>query len=379
MTTVFVPKETRAGETRVALSPETARRLRQAKVELVVESGAGAAAGFPDAVFAAAGARLGTAWESDLVLKVQPPSEAEAGRLRAGAILVSFLQPHRELGLVATLRARNVTAFAMELVPRISRAQPMDALSSQATVAGYKAVLLGAAHLKKMCPLLMTAAGTVPPARVVVFGAGVAGLMAIATARRLGCVVEATDVRMAAKEQVESLGGRFITVPGAADMEGAGGYAREQSEDDLRRQREEVAKRVAEADLVITTAQIPGKKAPVLVSREMVRSMKPGAVVVDLALESGGNCELSELDRIVEKEGVTLVGVANLAATVPQHASELYAKNVLALVKLFVDKEGKLALNEFKDEVLAGCRLTHAGEVHHAPTAEALLAAGGAR
>lgn len=372
MTTVFVPKETRAGETRLALSPETAKRLVQAKLELVVEPGAGVAAGFPDALLAAAGARAGTAWDADLVLKVQPPSEAEAGRLRSGAVLVSFLQPHRELALVARLRERNVTALAMELVPRISRAQPMDALSSQATVAGYKAVLLGATHLKKMCPLLMTAAGTVPPAKVVVFGAGVAGLMAIATARRLGCVVEATDVRMAAKEQVESLGGRFISVPGAADMEGAGGYAKEQSEEFLRRQREEVAKRVAEADLVITTAQIPGKKAPVLVSREMVRSMKPGAVIVDMAVESGGNCELSELDQVVVREGVTLVGIANLAASVPQHASELYAKNVLALVKLFVDKEGKLALKDFEDEVLAGCRLTHGGEVHHGPTAQAL-------
>jgi NAD(P) transhydrogenase subunit alpha len=379
MTIVFVPKESRPGETRVALSPETAKRLCQARLELVVEPGAGAAAGFNDAVYAAAGARTGSAWEADLVLKVQPPSAVEAGRLRAGAVLVSFLAPHRELALVSSLRERQVTALAMELVPRISRAQAMDALSSQATVAGYKAVLLGAAHMKKMCPLLMTAAGTVPPARVVVFGAGVAGLMAIATARRLGCVVEATDVRMAAKEQVESLGGRFITVPGAADMEGSGGYAKEQSEDFLRRQREEVAKRVAEADLVITTAQIPGKKAPVLVDRGMVRSMKPGSVVVDLAVESGGNCELSELDRIVEKEGVTLVGVANLPASVPQHASELYAKNVLALVKLFVDKEGKLLLNDFTDEVLAGCRLTHAGEVHHAPTAQALLSAGGVR
>ncbi|HEX6883753.1 MAG TPA: Re/Si-specific NAD(P)(+) transhydrogenase subunit alpha [Planctomycetota bacterium] len=379
MTTVFVPKETRAGETRVALSPETVRRLRQAKLELAFEPGAGAEAGFPDAVYVEAGARAATAWDADLVLKVQPPSVAEVGRLRAGAILVSFLQPHRELAVVAALRERQVTALAMELVPRISRAQAMDALSSQATVAGYKAVLLGATHLGKMCPLLMTAAGTVPPARVVVFGAGVAGLMAIATARRLGCVVEATDVRLAAKEQVESLGARFIEVPGAADMEGAGGYAKEQSEDFLRRQREEVAKRVAEADLVITTAQVPGKKAPVLVSAAMVRAMKPGAVVVDMAVESGGNCELSELDRIVRKEGVTLVGVANLPASVPQHASELYAKNVLALVKLFVDKEGKLALNEFKDEVLAGCRLTHAGEVHHVPTAQALSQAGSAR
>jgi len=376
MTSAFVPKETRAGESRVALSPETAKRLAQARLDLVVESGAGQAAGFPDETLQAAGARIGTAWDSDVVLKVQPPTVQEVGRLREGGILVSFLQPARELEVVAALRARKVTSFAMELVPRISRAQPMDALSSQATVAGYKSVLLGAVHLRKMCPLLMTAAGTVPPAKVVVFGAGVAGLMAISTARRLGCVVEATDVRMAAKEQVESLGGRFITVPGAADMEGAGGYAKEQSEDFLKRQREEVQKRVAEADLVITTAQIPGKKAPVLVDEAMVRSMRPGAVVVDLAVESGGNCAFSKLDEVVEREGVTIVGLGNLPASVPQHASELYAKNVLALVKLFVDKEGKLALNDFKDEILAGCRLTHAGDVGHAPTAEALAKGG---
>ncbi len=381
MTTAFAPKETRPGETRVAVSPETAKRFVQAKVELLVEAGAGLAAGFADEAYRAAGARIvgPEGWTSDVVLKVQPPSVAEAGRMKRGAILVAFLQPHRELEMVAALRTGAITAFGMELVPRISRAQAMDALSSQATVAGYKAVLLGAVHLKKMCPLLMTAAGTVPPAKVVVFGAGVAGLMAIATARRLGCVVEATDVRMAAKEQVESLGARFITVPGGADMEGSGGYAKEQSAEFLERQRAEVGKRVAEADLVITTAQIPGKKAPVLVSAEMVRAMKPGAVIVDLAVESGGNCALSELDKVVEHGGVTLVGIANVPATVPQNASELYAKNVLALVKLFVDKEGKLALNDFKDEVLAGARLTHAGEVQHAPTAEALLAAGRAR
>jgi len=375
MPSVFVPKETRPGETRVAASPETAKRLVQAKLELGIESGAGLAAGFTDQALAAAGARLVGAegWASDLVLKIQPPTPAEAARLKSGAILVSFLQPHRELELVELLRARGVTALAMELVPRISRAQSMDALSSQATVAGYKAVLLGATHLKKMCPLLMTAAGTVPPAKVVVFGAGVAGLMAIATARRLGCKVEATDVRMAAKEQVESLGAAFISVPGAADMEGAGGYAKEQSAEFLARQREEVAKRVVEADLVITTASVPGKKAPLLVSAEIVRAMRRGAVIVDLAVEAGGNCELSERGRVVEREGVTIVGLENLAGTVPQHASELYAKNVLALVKLFLDKAGSIA-PDWNDEVLAGCRLTHAGEVHHAPTAQALAA-----
>jgi NAD(P) transhydrogenase subunit alpha len=379
MLTVFVPRESREGEARVAATPDSVKKLAGPNLRIVLERGAGERAGFPDAAYQKNGAELSgpeLLQQADLVLKVQPPTAAEAARLKQGAILIAFLQPARELELVAELRARGVTALAMELVPRITRAQAMDALSSQATVAGYKAVLLGATHMRKMCPLLMTAAGTVPPAKVVVFGAGVAGLMAIATARRLGCVVEATDVRAAAKEQVESLGGRFITVPGAADMEGAGGYAREQSEDFLRRQREEVARRVAEADLVITTAQVPGKKAPVLVTRDMVRAMKPGAVIVDLAVESGGNCELSERDRVVVKEGVTLVGIANLPSSVPQQASELYARNVLALVRLFLDKEGHVKL-DFADEVLAGCRLTHAGEVHHAPTAEALEAAAG--
>ncbi len=377
MSQVFIPREAREGETRVAATPETAKKLGALGLAVLVQRNAGERAGFPDGAYASAGAQLAgpeALDAADLVLAVQPPADAEARRLKRAAILVSFLQPARELELVALLRDRHVTALAMELVPRITRAQAMDALSSQATVAGYKAVLLGATHLRKMCPLLMTAAGTVPPAKVVVFGAGVAGLMAIATARRLGCVVEATDVRYAAKEQVESLGARFITVPGAADMEGAGGYAKEQSAEFLARQREEVAKRVAAADLVITTAQIPGKKAPVLVTREMVRSMKPGAVIVDLAVESGGNCELSEPDRIVVREGVTLVGIANLPATVPQQASELYARNVLALVKLFKVEAGAIAL-DFGDDVLRGARVTHAGEVHHAPTAEALAVA----
>ena len=373
MTLVFVPREVRPGETRVALSPETAKRFVGLGLEVALEPGAGVPAGLPDALYLENGARLATpedAGAADLVLKVRTPTREEVAGWRADAVVVSLIQPAFHGEEVAALADRGQSTLAMDLVPRITRAQSMDALSSQATVAGYKAMLLGASHLRVLCPLLMTAAGTVPPAKAVVFGAGVAGLMAIATARRLGCVVEATDVRMAAKEQVESLGGRFIEVPGAADMEDAGGYAKEQSEDFLRRQREEVAKRVAEADLVITTAQVPGRKAPVLVNAEMVRSMKPGSVVVDMAVETGGNCELSEPGEIVEKEGVTLVGTANLPATVPLHASELYAKNVLALLKPFV-KEGQLEL-DWADEVLTGCRLTHAGKVWHAPTAEAL-------
>lgn len=249
----------------------------------------------------------------------------------------------------------------------------MDALSSQAMIAGYKAVLLGASHMTKICPMLMTAAGTIPPAKVVVFGAGVAGLMAIATAKRLGAQVEATDLRAASKEQVLSLGARFIEVPGLADMEGQGGYAKEAGEDVLRRQREEVAKRVAVADLVVTTARVPGRKAPVLVNEEMVKSMHPGSVIVDMAVESGGNCALSVEGQTVVRHGVTIVGTANLPATVPLHSSELYAKNILNLVKLFVAKDGQIA-QDFKDEVLAGCLLTHAGEIVHKATAEALSA-----
>jgi NAD(P) transhydrogenase subunit alpha len=360
MVTAFVPKEVRPGETRVAATPETVRRLTQSGVSVEVERGAGAGAWIPDASFEAAGAKLAgaDAWpRAELVLKVQPPTEEEVARLREGAVLVSFLLPGTNERILAALRGRGVHALAMDQIPRITRAQSMDALSSQATIAGYKAVVLGAAHLAKLCPLLMTAAGTIAPARAVVFGAGVAGLQAIATARRLGCLVEATDIRRAAKEQVESLGARFIDVPGAEDMETAGGYAKEVGEDFLRRQREEVAKRVAEADLVITTALVPGRPAPKLVSEAMVRSMRPGSVIVDLAVESGGNCELTSPGEVVVRHGVTLVGISNLPATVPLHASELYAKNVLNLVKLFVDKEGRMA-TDFEDEILAGCLVT---------------------
>jgi NAD(P) transhydrogenase subunit alpha len=371
MTSVFVMKESRPGETRVAASPDSVKRLARAGLEVTVEPGAGTAAGFTDAAFEAAGARaaggagLGGA---DLVLKVGVPSVDEVGRLRPGAVLVSFLLPAAHPEVVAALRERRVHALAMDLVPRITRAQAMDALSSQATVAGYKAVLLGAAEMPVMCPLLMTAAGTVPPAKAVIFGAGVAGLQAIATARRLGCKVEATDVRLAAKEQVESLGAKFIDVPGMEDLEDERGYAREAGEDFLRRQREEVAKRVAEADLVITTAQIPGRPAPRLISEEMLRSMHLGAVVVDLAVESGGNCAHSRPGEVVDFEGVKIVGAANVPASVPRHASELYARNVLNLVQLFVCKEegrkGEL-LTDFADEVVAGCLLTRDGQVVH--------------
>ena len=374
MTTVLVPVEIEPGETRVAASPDTVKRFVKAGLTVEVERGAGAGSRFPDADYEAEGATLVDAgdWSrADLVVKVNAPSLAEIELLRSGVLLVSHVMAARNTDVARALADKGVSVCAMELVPRISRAQSMDALSSQATVAGYKAAVLGAAHLAKMCPLLMTAAGTVAPAKVVVFGAGVAGLQAIATARRLGCVVEATDVRMAAKEQVESLGGRFIEVPGAEDLEDEGGYAKEAGEDFLRRQREEVAKRVADADLVITTAAIPGRKAPVLVSEEMVQSMRGGSVIVDLAVDSGGNCALSEPGQVVVKHGVTLVGTSNLPATVPSDASGLYARNVLNLVKLMLTKEGEFA-PDWTDEVLAGCLLAKDGRITHAATAEIL-------
>ena len=374
MSTAFIPKETAPGETRVALTGDGVKRLVAAGLTVTVEPGAGAQALVSDADYEKNGAKLAgrDAWATaDLVLKVQPPSLEEARRLKRGAVLVSFVYAAANRPLVDALIQGGVSVLAMELVPRITRAQAMDALSSQATVSGYKAVLLAAARSPRMFPLLMTAAGTVPPARVVVFGAGVAGLQAIATAKRLGAVVEATDVRYAAKEQVESLGGRFIEVPGLADLEGAGGYAKEASAEVLAKQRETVAKRVSEADVVITTALVPGKPAPKLVSADMVRAMKPGAVIVDLAVESGGNCELSELGQTVVKHGVTLIGLPNLPASVPVQASELYSKNVYNMTKLMLGEKGALDTS-FKDEVLAGALLAHEGRLCHAATAKLL-------
>jgi NAD(P) transhydrogenase subunit alpha len=366
MAKVFVPKESRPGETRVAATPETVKRLTAAGLEVVVEAGAGEAAYFSDAAYEAAGARLERdgdgAWRSaDAVLKVAPLTVDEAGALRSGAVGVGFLAPYRERETVERLAAGGVTSLAMELVPRITRAQPMDALSSQASIAGYKAALLAAARLPRYFPLLMTAAGTIPPARVVVMGAGVAGLQAIATARRLGAVVEVSDVRAAVKEQVESLGGRFIELPQAESGEGAGGYAREMGEEFLARQRQIVAERVAAADAVVTTALVPGRPAPRLVTAAMAEAMRPGSVVVDLAIEQGGNCELSEADREVVHGGVLVLAPSNLAATVPHHASTLYARNVQALFQLLL-RDGKLAVDP-SDEVVAGCLLTHQGEV----------------
>jgi NAD(P) transhydrogenase subunit alpha len=380
MVKVFIPRERRPGETRVAATPETVRRMVKLGLEPTVERGAGEASLFRDADFEAAGARLASGgaepWQTaDVVLKVAPPEVCEgsheAGRLKPGAVLIGFLAPHRSLEMVRLLAAGGVTSFALELLPRVTRAQPMDALSSQASIGGYKAVLLAAWRLPKYLPLLMTAAGTIKPARVVIMGAGVAGLQAIATAKRLGAVVEVSDVRPAVKEQVESLGGRFIELPLAESGEGQGGYAREMGEDFLRRQREIVERHLAAADVVVTTALVPGKPAPRLITAEAVRAMRPGAVIVDLAVEQGGNCELSVADREVTENGVLILGPSNLAAAMPHDASLLYARNVFALLQLLLDKEGHLA-PDLNDEILAAALLTHAGAVAHRPTAERL-------
>ena len=381
MSTIFVPRETQPGELRVAATPETVKRLVKEGFAVQVAAGAGEAASFADGDYEAAGATIAPngAWPAaDVVVKVAPPTPGEARGLRNESLLVSFLAPHKNLDAVQALAERRVSALAMELVPRITRAQPMDALSSQASIGGYKAVLVAAARLGKYFPLLMTAAGTIRPAKVVIMGAGVAGLQAIATAKRLGAQVEVSDVRAAVKEQVQSLGGKFIELPMQETGEGAGGYAREMGEDFLRKQREIVSRHVAGADVVITTAQVPGKRPPVLLTRAMVEGMRRGAVIVDLAVDSGGaggNCELSAPDREVTHNGVHVLGYTNLPASMPEDASTLYARNVLALL-LSTSKAGAVTL-DLADDVVGPTLLTHAGEVRHEPTA-ALLAAGSA-
>lgn len=369
MPTIFVPKETAPGERRVAAVPETVKRLVGAKMNVEIEAGAGSAAGFPDEAFTAVGGKIAAdpkaSWGSaDAVFKVQAPSADEVRRMKSGAMLFSLLDPFRNLELDKQLAAQGVAAFAMELVPRTTRAQAIDVLSSQASIAGYKAVVIAAARLGKYFPLLMTAAGTIQPARIVIIGAGVAGLQAIATAKRMGAVVEVSDVRPAVKEQVESLGGRFIELPELGSGEGQGGYAKELTPEFLAKQREILSARVHQADVVITTAQVPGKKAPTLLTRAMVEGMKPGGVVVDIAAAQGGNCELTKADEEVVHNGVLILGPSNLAATVPQDASLLYARNLFTLLKLVTTKEGELKLPE-NDEVVDGTLLCKEGKVTH--------------
>ncbi|WP_395668046.1 Re/Si-specific NAD(P)(+) transhydrogenase subunit alpha [Rhodoferax sp.] len=371
---IGVPAETAAGETRVAVTPETAKKLSAQGHTVRVQSGAGVAASVTDAAYAAAGAEVSDAPGAlgcDLVLTVRPPEQSQLALMRPGTTLVGMLNPFDAPGL-QRLAAAQLTAYALEAAPRTTRAQSMDVLSSQANIAGYKAVMIAADKYQRFFPMLMTAAGTVKAARVVILGVGVAGLQAIATAKRLGAVIEASDVRPSVKEQVESLGAKFIDVPYETAEEkeaavGVGGYAKPMPQSWLDRQKVEVAKRVAAADVVISTALIPGRAAPTLITPEMVQSMKPGSVIVDLAAGKGpggvgGNCPLSEADRTVVKHGVTIVGETNLAGLVAADASALYARNVLDFLKLIIDKEGALH-QDLNDDIVAACLMTHAGDV----------------
>ena len=352
---VGVPRETAAGERRVSLVPDAVTRLAQTGIETVVEPGAGVAASYPDAAYADAGATLGTAWDADVVAKVQKPSASEVAQLREGQVLAGFLQPLTDREGIEQLASRGVVAFAMESIPRITRAQPMDALSSQATVAGYKGALLAAERLPKFLPMLMTAAGTVPPAKVLVLGAGVAGLQAIATARRLGAVVSGFDVRPVVREQVESLGASFLDL-GVVGEETEGGYARELTEEEQRRQQAELEQRIPEFDAVITTAAIPGRAAPRLIPASAVRAMRAGSVIVDLAAETGGNCELTQPGTEVVEGAVTIVGLTNLPSTMAYDASRLYSRNVVSLLQ-HLAPQGELRL-DFDDEIVAGACVT---------------------
>jgi NAD(P) transhydrogenase subunit alpha len=353
---IGVPRELEQGERRVALVPEAVSKLAGSGFEILVERGAGVAASFPDAAYEEAGATLADdVWQAEAIVKVRKPSDAEAQRLRSGQVLIGFLEPLTDTAGIERLSERGVQAFAMESIPRTTRAQSMDALSSQATVAGYKAVLLAAERLPRFFPMLMTAAGTVAPAKVLVLGAGVAGLQAIATARRLGAVVAGFDVRPVVKEQVESLGATFLDL-GVTGEETAGGYARELTEDEQRRQQEALAERIPDYDVVITTALIPGRAAPKLIPAAAVKRMRPGSVIVDLAAEAGGNAEPTQPGEIVERDGVTLVGLTNLASTMPFHASQLYARNVSALLQ-HLAPEGQLAL-DWDDEITSGACVT---------------------
>jgi NAD(P) transhydrogenase subunit alpha len=362
---VATPKELLHDEHRVALVPDTATRLIAAKLDVAIEAGAGADAFINDDAYQAAGAKVVThaadlLQDAQVVLKVQAPMPSEVTLLAKGSLLISFLQPATQGEIIKALAARGVTAFSLELLPRISRAQSMDALSSQASAAGYKAVLIAGERLGKFFPMMMTAAGTVAPARVLVMGAGVAGLQAIATARRLGAVVSAYDVRPAVKEEVQSLGATFIELQLEA-QEGEGGYAREQSEEFLRKQRELIGEHVAKSDVVITTAAVPGRRAPLLVTGDMVRAMRPGAVIVDLASETGGNVELTRPGEDVDVNGVTIIGTRNIPATMPLATSQLYARNVANLL-LHLVKDGAINL-DFEDEITKGACVTHDGEI----------------
>jgi NAD(P) transhydrogenase subunit alpha len=370
---VAVPKELAPGERRVASVPEVVQKLVKSGVTVRVEAGAGVASNYPDEAYVAAGAaivdRAALLAGAGILLTVQPPAAADLKRLAAGAIVVGFLSPGRNLEAAGALRDAKLTGFSVELIPRISRAQSMDALSSQATVGGYRAALIGADHSPKFLPMLTTAAGTIRPSKVLILGAGVAGLMAIATARRLGAVVEGYDVRRAAGEQVRSLGAKFLELQ--INAEGQGGYARELTPEEKAQESEMVAKAVADADIVITTANIPGKKAPRLITKEMVARMRPGSVIVDLAAETGGNCELTEAGKSIRANGVEIVGPLNLPSDLAYHASAMYAKNLASFLGLLVGPTGERVAT-FDDEILKASVLVEAGEVRHEATRVAL-------
>ncbi|HET7334407.1 MAG TPA: Re/Si-specific NAD(P)(+) transhydrogenase subunit alpha [Rhizomicrobium sp.] len=367
-----IVNERRAGETRVAATPDTVKKFKNLGLDIVVEAGAGAGARISDSDFEAAGASISpdTAKilsEADIVLAVRGPDDSAIAQMKKGAVLAALLAPHTEKDVIQKLAAQGVTAFAMEFIPRISRAQAMDVLSSQANLAGYKAVIDAAATFGRAMPMMMTAAGTIAPARVLIMGVGVAGLQAIATARRMGAIVSATDVRPATKEQVESLGGTFVAVidDEFKQAETAGGYAKEMSPEYQAKQAALIADTIKKQDIVITTALIPGRKAPVLVTEEMVKTMKPGSVIVDLAAEQGGNCPLTKPNEVVEVHGVTLMGYTNLPARLAVDASSLYARNLFNFVSLIVDKETKGLKLDWDDEIVKGAGLTRDGEIVH--------------
>jgi NAD(P) transhydrogenase subunit alpha len=379
---IGIPRERRENEARVAVSPDTVKKLAALGAEIMIETGAGLSSAIPDGAYAAAGARIAVdeaeaLRDADLVLKVQRPLTAaeggpdEVALMKRGAALIGMLAPYASKELVAAYAAQGIDAFAMEFLPRITRAQSMDVLSSQANLAGYRAVIEAAAVFGRAFPMMMTAAGTVPAARVLVMGAGVAGLQAIATARRLGAVVSATDVRPAAKEQVQSLGASFVAVEDEEfkQAETAGGYAKEMSDGYKAKQAALIAETIKKQDVIITTALIPGRPAPVLVSEEMVKSMKPGSVLVDLAVEQGGNCPLSEPGRIAVKHGISLVGLLNIPSRIAVDASALYARNLLAFLTPLVDKETKALKIDWNDEIIKATALTRGGQVVHSSLA----------
>ncbi len=363
---IGVPRETAEGERRVALVPDVVRRLQSGGHEVLIESDAGLQAGFPNAVYEEAGATIATdVWGADLVAKVAPPEEAEVSRLSGESVLVGFLAPLTNGDINKAIAATGATALAMEVIPRISRAQSMDALSSQATVGGYRAALIAAQELGRFFPMLMTAAGTVPPAKVLVIGAGVAGLQAIATARRLGAAVTGYDVRSAVAEQVQSLGATFLELEAGKGAEGEGGYARELTDEERAAQQQELTERIAGFDVVITTALVPGRPAPRIVSGDAVRAMRFGSVIVDLAGEAGGNCELTQPGTTFTTDaGVTIAAPFNLPSSMAEHASQLYARNVASLLELMSGENGALEL-DFEDEIIAGACITRGGEIVH--------------